>query len=129
MRWALGALFVFGASAGMIAAILRVRRRAPEGGYFDDGDRAGVVACKVGSHYYMLVGAHDPAYDQFGLGAAFLFGGLTMMAGVAVFMALIVWTWLWGVAGALLAVPLLATFKICCDHIEPLNPIGTLLGR
>lgn len=29
---------------------------------------AGVVACKVGTHYYMLVGAHDPAYDQFGLG-------------------------------------------------------------
>ena len=48
---------------------------------------------------------------------------------VAVFVALIVWTWLWGVAGALLAVPLLATFKICCDHIEPLHPIGTMLGR
>jgi predicted PurR-regulated permease PerM len=48
---------------------------------------------------------------------------------VAVFLALIVWTWLWGVAGALLAVPLLATFKICCDHVEPLNPIGTMLGR
>ena len=48
---------------------------------------------------------------------------------VAVFIALIVWTWLWGIAGALLAVPLLATFKICCDHIEPLQPIGTMLGR
>jgi predicted PurR-regulated permease PerM len=48
---------------------------------------------------------------------------------VAVFLALIVWTWLWGIAGALLAVPLLATFKICCDHIEPLQPIGTMLGR
>jgi predicted PurR-regulated permease PerM len=48
---------------------------------------------------------------------------------VAVFLALIVWTWLWGIAGALLAVPLLATFKICCDHVEPLNPIGTMLGR
>jgi predicted PurR-regulated permease PerM len=48
---------------------------------------------------------------------------------VAVFLALIVWTWLWGVAGALLAVPLLATVKICCDHVEPLNPIGTMLGR
>jgi len=48
---------------------------------------------------------------------------------VAVFLALIVWTWLWGIAGALLAVPLLATFKICCDHIEPLHPIGTMLGR
>lgn len=48
---------------------------------------------------------------------------------VAVFLALIVWTWLWGIAGALLAVPLLATFKICCDHVEPLQPIGTMLGR
>jgi predicted PurR-regulated permease PerM len=48
---------------------------------------------------------------------------------VAVFLALIVWTWMWGIAGALLAVPLLATFKICCDHVEPLQPIGTMLGR
>ena len=48
---------------------------------------------------------------------------------VAVFLALIAWTWLWGIAGALMAVPLLAVFKICCDHIEPLNPVGTLLGR
>jgi predicted PurR-regulated permease PerM len=48
---------------------------------------------------------------------------------VAVFLALIVWTWMWGIAGALLAVPLLATFKICCDHIEPLQPVGTMLGR
>jgi predicted PurR-regulated permease PerM len=48
---------------------------------------------------------------------------------VAVFLALIVWTWLWGIAGALMAVPLLAVFKICCDHVEPLKPVGTLLGR
>ena len=48
---------------------------------------------------------------------------------VAVFLALIVWTWMWGIAGSLLAVPLLATFKICCDHLEPLRPIGTMLGR
>jgi predicted PurR-regulated permease PerM len=48
---------------------------------------------------------------------------------VAVFLALIVLTWMWGVAGALLAVPMLATFKICCDHVEALEPIGTMLGR
>ena len=33
---------------------------------------------------------------------------------IVVFLALILWTWLWGIAGALLAVPLLTTFKICC---------------
>lgn len=48
---------------------------------------------------------------------------------VAVFLALILWTWLWGIAGALLAVPLLTAFKICCDHIDPLKPTGTMLAR
>jgi hypothetical protein len=33
------------------------------------------------------------------------------------------------VAGALLAVPMLATFKIFCDRIEPLKRIGSFLGR
>lgn len=48
---------------------------------------------------------------------------------VVVFLALILWTWLWGIAGALLAVPLLTAFKICCDHIDPLKPMGILLAR
>ncbi len=48
---------------------------------------------------------------------------------VVIFVGLIVWSWMWGVAGALLAVPLLATFKIFCDHIEPLAPVGEFLGR
>jgi predicted PurR-regulated permease PerM len=42
--------------------------------------------------------------------------------------ALMFWDWLWGVTGALLAVPLLAVFKILCDNIEALTPIGHLLG-
>ncbi len=48
---------------------------------------------------------------------------------VVIFLGLIVWGWIWGIAGALLAVPILATFKILCDHIEPLSPIGEFLGR
>lgn len=47
---------------------------------------------------------------------------------VVVFVGLIFWGWLWGVPGALLAVPVLATFKIFCEHIEPLAPIGEFLG-
>jgi predicted PurR-regulated permease PerM len=42
--------------------------------------------------------------------------------------ALMFWDWLWGVAGALLAVPLLAVFKILCDNIAVLTPIGHILG-
>lgn len=48
---------------------------------------------------------------------------------VVIFLGLIVWGWMWGVAGALMAVPILATFKIFCDEIEPLAPIGEFLGR
>ncbi|MDX1624520.1 MAG: AI-2E family transporter [Gemmatimonadota bacterium] len=48
---------------------------------------------------------------------------------VVVFVGLIFWGWLWGIPGALLAVPILATFKIFCDHIDPLSPVGEFLGR
>lgn len=47
---------------------------------------------------------------------------------VAIFIWLTFWGWLWGVPGMLLAVPLLATLKIVCDHIRPLNPVGEFLG-
>ncbi len=48
---------------------------------------------------------------------------------VVIFLGLSFWGWLWGIPGALLAVPMLAMFKIFCDHIEPLAPIGEFLGQ
>ncbi|MGH7516937.1 MAG: AI-2E family transporter [Gemmatimonadales bacterium] len=48
---------------------------------------------------------------------------------VAIFIGLVFFWWIWGVAGAFLAVPILATFKIFCDHIETLQPIGEFLGK
>jgi predicted PurR-regulated permease PerM len=48
---------------------------------------------------------------------------------VAILVGLVFWWWLWGVGGAFIAVPLLATFKIFCDHIESLAPIGEFLGK
>jgi predicted PurR-regulated permease PerM len=48
---------------------------------------------------------------------------------VAILVGLVFWWWLWGVGGAFIAVPLLATFKIFCDHIEALAPIGEFLGQ
>ena len=48
---------------------------------------------------------------------------------VAILLAFLLWGYLWGVAGTLLAVPILATFKIFCDRIEPLKRIGSFLGR
>jgi predicted PurR-regulated permease PerM len=40
---------------------------------------------------------------------------------------LIFWGWLWGLPGALMAVPLLAILKIVCDHIPRLAPLGEFL--
>lgn len=48
---------------------------------------------------------------------------------VALLVSLAFWLWIWGIPGGLLAVPLLATLKIFCDHIERLAPLGEFLGR
>lgn len=48
---------------------------------------------------------------------------------VAIFTGLAFFYWIWGVPGAFLAVPLLATFKIFCDNIESLAAIGQFLGQ
>lgn len=47
---------------------------------------------------------------------------------VAVVAALLVWGWMWGIVGMLLAVPLLVVMKIACDRIDRLNPVGEFLG-
>ncbi len=47
---------------------------------------------------------------------------------VLVIVSLFFWDWMWGVAGALLAVPLLAIMKIVCDRIPVLTPLGHLVG-
>ena len=36
---------------------------------------------------------------------------------------------LWGIPGIILAIPLLAIFKIICDHIDSLKPYGFLIGE
>ena len=46
---------------------------------------------------------------------------------VAVILALIFWYWMWGVPGAILAVPMLAITKIICDDLRPLRAIGHFL--
>lgn len=46
-----------------------------------------------------------------------------------VFVSIIFWFWLWGVIGALLAVPILAIVKIISDRSERLQPLASILGR
>jgi predicted PurR-regulated permease PerM len=46
---------------------------------------------------------------------------------VAVILALIFWYWMWGVPGAVLAVPMLAITKLVCDELRPLRAFGHFL--
>jgi len=48
---------------------------------------------------------------------------------VAVFVSLIFWTWLWGVSGALLSVPILVTIKVICDRLPAMSHFGEFIGR
>lgn len=46
---------------------------------------------------------------------------------IIIFTWLIFWGWIWGVAGAFIAVPLLVAFKILCDHSELLRPVSDVI--
>jgi predicted PurR-regulated permease PerM len=46
---------------------------------------------------------------------------------VALVLALVFWYWMWGVAGAVLAVPMVAITKIVCDDVAPLRAFGHFL--
>jgi predicted PurR-regulated permease PerM len=48
---------------------------------------------------------------------------------VAVFVGLVFWWYLWGIPGAILAVPIMVTIKIASDHIDALAPIGEFLAE
>jgi predicted PurR-regulated permease PerM len=58
-----------------------------------------------------------------------LLGRAAQMNQVAVFVSLILWSWLWGTWGVFLAVPMMMVVKAVCDHIEDLKPWGDFLGE
>jgi predicted PurR-regulated permease PerM len=47
---------------------------------------------------------------------------------VVLFLSLTFWSWLWGIPGAVLAVPIMVVVKILCDHSERLSRVGEFLG-
>ena len=93
----------------------------------------------------MLVAAltFDELGHVFIVGAAY--GGLALLEGwfvtpmilgqrlemnpVVLLVGLMLWGWIWGIGGALLAVPILVAFKIFCDHVEPFSSVGDFIGK
>jgi predicted PurR-regulated permease PerM len=58
----------------------------------------------------------------------FVVGRRMTLSPVAVFVMIIVLGWMWGVIGALVAVPVLASVKIICDRVDSLHPIAEFLS-
>ena len=57
-----------------------------------------------------------------------LMGKAERMSALAVFLGLLLWTWVWGAWGTLLAVPMLVVIKSVSDHVRALKPIGRLMA-
>lgn len=58
-----------------------------------------------------------------------LLGNRLSLNPVALFVGLAFWFWIWGIPGAFVAVPMMAAFRIVCDHVPSLNAVGEFLGQ
>jgi predicted PurR-regulated permease PerM len=55
-------------------------------------------------------------------------GRIAKMNTAAVFISLLFWTWLWGVWGMLLSMPITVIVKVVAQRVEQLEPVAELLG-
>lgn len=56
-------------------------------------------------------------------------GKIAKMNPSAVFVALLFWGWLWGIAGLLVGIPIVVIIKVIAEHVEGMAPIAELLGE
>jgi predicted PurR-regulated permease PerM len=56
-----------------------------------------------------------------------LLGHRLPLNAVAIFVGLLFWSWIWGVTGAVLAVPLTVLIKVIADRVQALEPLGVIL--
>ncbi len=57
-----------------------------------------------------------------------VYGPSTGVSTVALLVAAMFWTWIWGPIGLLLAVPLTVILAVIGEHVRPLEPLAILLG-
>ena len=99
-----------------------------------------IVAICTGVAAFMQFGSWGPALltAAASLAVATIIGTLvtTWMTGriakmnvVAVFISLLLFTWIWGVWGTLLSIPITVITKVVADHVESLEPLAEFLGE
>jgi predicted PurR-regulated permease PerM len=57
-----------------------------------------------------------------------LMGKAERMSALVVFLGLMLWTWVWGAWGTVLAVPMLVIIKSIAEHLERLRPVSRLMA-
>ena len=57
-----------------------------------------------------------------------IYGDRLNLSPVVILLFLLFWGWLWGVVGALLAVPIAAAIQIALSHVPALAPLAVLMG-
>jgi predicted PurR-regulated permease PerM len=77
-----------------------------------------IVATVLGLHVFAL----NVLYPKF-------VGSRVQLNPLAVTLALLLWGFLWGAMGLILAIPITAALKIILDHIDNLRPYGAWLGE
>jgi predicted PurR-regulated permease PerM len=87
-------------------------------GIISSGDAVMIVLIVLGLHLIAL----NVLYPKF-------LGNRLQLNPLAVTMALLLWGWLWGAIGLLLAIPITAAMKIVFDHVEALKPYGAWMGE
>ncbi len=58
-----------------------------------------------------------------------IMGRRLRLSPVAILIWLLIWGWMWGIAGALLAVPMLTSLKLIAERIEGWEWLAHLVGR
>ncbi len=77
-----------------------------------------IVVTVLGLHLFSM----NVLYPKF-------IGGRLQLNPLLVTLSLLIWGWIWGAMGLVLAVPLMGAVKIICDHIESLRPLGEWMGE
>ncbi|HEV7672945.1 MAG TPA: AI-2E family transporter [Candidatus Angelobacter sp.] len=58
-----------------------------------------------------------------------ILGSRLQLNPLVVTISLLIWGFIWGAMGLILAVPIMAAIKIVCDHVVSLRPIGDWMGE
>jgi predicted PurR-regulated permease PerM len=125
--WAIGLEFAF--LTGLVSGLLNL---VPYLGVV----MAWVPVTLVGLKQYHSIGPFLGIYAVLTflhvIGANLLFpamvGRRVHLNALAVTVAFLFWGWIWGAAGLVLAIPITATIKVICDHVEGWQPVGRWLG-